>query len=101
MPGDKTYLLLGNSIGYGTYQLELFSLILALKLKYPKQFYLIRGMHETVDSAYVYGLKDALGNKKTFMELAKVFEVLPIAAVVNSSIFCVSSGLSEEDTTLE
>jgi len=40
------YVFLGNYIDRGVYSLETICLLLALKVKFPKQIHLLRGSHE-------------------------------------------------------
>ena len=92
------YLFLGNYIDGGYYSLECISLLLCLKVRYPKRIILLRGNHENRQISQVYGLYDEClskyGNPNVWKYLTDVFDYLPLAAVVESKIFCLHGGLS-------
>jgi hypothetical protein len=99
------YLFLGNWGDRGEYGVETVTLLLALKAAYPDRVHLLRGKHETRPITQVYGLYDDCARKyrlgvTVWTALMHVFDRLPLAAVVDDKVFCVSSGLSPELQTL-
>lgn len=59
-PPYANYLFLGDYQGRGPMQVETVLLLLALKVKYPENFFLLRGNHECTSLAYIYGFNKAL-----------------------------------------
>ncbi|KAF4526851.1 hypothetical protein B566_EDAN015656 [Ephemera danica] len=98
-PPDVNYLFLGDYVDRGKYSLETICLLMAYKIKHPTNFFMLRGNHECASINRIYGFYDECKRRysvkiwKTFTDL---FNCLPIAALIEGTIFCMHGGLSPE-----
>jgi len=103
-PPDSNYLFLGDYIDRGKQSLETVCLLLAYKIKFPENFFLLRGNHECASINRIYGFYDECKRRHT-IKLWKVFtdcfNCLPIAALVDDKILCMHGGLSPELNKIE
>lgn len=98
-PPEANYLFLGDYVDRGKQSLETICLLFAYKIKYPENFFLLRGNHECASISRIYGFYDECKrryNIKLWKTFTDTFNCLPIAAIVDEKIFCVHGGLSPQ-----
>lgn len=104
-PPYTNYLFLGDYVDRGYKSLETILLLLCYKIKYPENFFMLRGNHESANITKIYGFYDECkrrlpsipGNSsKLWKSFIDVFNTLPIAATINDKIFCIHGGLSPD-----
>ncbi|KAJ2891282.1 serine/threonine protein phosphatase Pzh1, partial [Coemansia aciculifera] len=103
-PPHCNYLFLGDYVDRGKQSLETMLLLMCFKIKYPDNFFLLRGNHECANVTRVYGFYDECKrrcNVKVWKAFVNTFNALPVAAVVASKIFCVHGGLSPDLATMD
>ena len=96
-PPNSNFLFLGDYVDRGKQSLETILLLLCYKLRFPENFFLLRGNHECANVTRVYGFYDECKrrcNVKVWKTFVDTFNALPIAAIVAGKIFCVHGGLS-------
>jgi len=96
-PPSSNFLFLGDYVDRGKHSLETILLLMCYKIKYPENFFLLRGNHECANVTRVYGFYDECKrrcNVKVWKTFVDTFNCLPIAAIVAGKIFCVHGGLS-------
>merc|ERR1719232_1055810 len=98
-PPEANYLFLGDYVDRGKQSLETICLLLAYKIKYPENFFLLRGNHECAAITRIYGFYDECKRRfgiKLWKIFTGCFNCLPIAALIDEKIFCMHGGLSPE-----
>eukprot|EP01012_Entosiphon_sulcatum_P065019 TRINITY_DN938_c0_g1_i1.p1 TRINITY_DN938_c0_g1~~TRINITY_DN938_c0_g1_i1.p1 ORF type:complete len:306 (+),score=83.75 TRINITY_DN938_c0_g1_i1:49-966(+) len=98
-PPEANYLFLGDYVDRGKQSLETICLVLAFKIKYPENFFLLRGNHECASINRIYGFYDECKRRynirlwKTFTD---TFNCLPVAAIIDEKIMTMHGGVSPE-----
>jgi serine/threonine-protein phosphatase PP1 catalytic subunit len=103
-PPEANYLFLGDYVDRGKYSIETICLLLAYKIKYPENFFLLRGNHECASINRIYGFYDECKrryNIKLWKTFTDCFNCLPVAALIDERILCMHGGLSTELTNLD
>ena len=103
-PGEYNYLFLGDYVDRGKQSLETVCLLLAYKIKYPTKVTLLRGNHESAVTNRIYGFYDECKrryNVRLWRSFTDLFNVLPVAALIDDKILCMHGGLSPELKNLQ
>ncbi|KAH6834559.1 type one serine/threonine protein phosphatase 4 [Perilla frutescens var. hirtella] len=99
LPPKSNYLFLGDYVDRGKQSLETICLLLAYKIKYPENFFLLRGNHECASVNRIYGFYDECKrrfNVRVWKVFTECFNCLPVAALVDDKILCMHGGLSPD-----
>ena len=103
-PPETNYLFLGDYVDRGKNSVETMCLLLAYKIKYPQNFFMLRGNHESELINHVYGFYDECRrryNIKIYKLFSDCFNWLPISAIVDDRILCMHGGISPDLTSLD
>ena len=98
-PPNKRYLFLGDYVDRADQSIETICLLLCYKIKFPTDFYLLRGNHEDSSINRIYGFYDECKRRYTprlWKTFAGVFNCMPVAALVEQQILCMHGGISPE-----
>lgn len=98
-PPKSNYLFLGDYVDRGKQSLECICLLFAYKIKYPDNFYLLRGNHESKAINRIYGFYDECKRRygiHLWKRFTECFDWLPISALVQERILCMHGGISPE-----
>nr|ADJ96629.1 serine/threonine phosphatase 1 [Haemonchus contortus] len=104
-PPLSNYLFLGDYVDRGKQNLEVILLMIAYKLRFPKNFFLLRGNHECANVNRAYGFYEECNRRyqsqRMWQAFQDVFCVMPLTALVSDKILCMHGGLSPHLQSLD
>ena len=103
-PPEANYVFLGDYVDRGKQSIETICLLLAYKIQYPENFFILRGNHESAGINRIYGFYDECKRRysiKLWKVFSDVFNCLPAAALIDEKILCMHGGLSPELHSLQ
>jgi serine/threonine-protein phosphatase PP1 catalytic subunit len=98
-PPVANYVFCGDYVDRGKQSIETISLLLAYKILYSENFFILRGNHESAGINRIYGFYDECKRRysiKLWKIFSDVFNCLPVAALIDEKILCMHGGLSPE-----
>lgn len=104
-PEVTNYLFLGDYVDRGPSSLNTIALLFAYKIKYPNNFFMLRGNHEIADTNECYGFYEEC--ERVFPESTiwdkfnDCFDWMPISALIDGRILCVHGGISPDLSSLD
>jgi len=103
-PPESNYIFLGDYVDRGKQSLETITLMMAYKVKFPENFFLLRGNHECASITRIYGFYDECKrryNIKMWKQFCDVFNCFPVCGLVDEKILCMHGGLSPEISSMD
>lgn len=84
--------------------MECIILLLAMKINYPTRIFLMRGNHESRTMTEYFTFREEVLEKydnEVYEAILKMFDTMPLVAIVNQEYLCMHGGVSPNMRTLE
>jgi diadenosine tetraphosphatase ApaH/serine/threonine PP2A family protein phosphatase len=95
---SRRILFMGDYVDRGKFSLNTFLLLVTYKLEQPKQVFLLRGNHECRQITQTYGFHAEIlaryGHPGLWVQTMQCFDLLPVAALIDTDVFSVHGGIS-------
>ena len=79
-------MFLGDYVDRGIYSIECIILLLAMKLHYPSNIFLLRGNHESRTMTEYFTFREEVLEKydnEVYEAILQMFDTMPLVAIVN------------------
>ncbi|VDK63956.1 unnamed protein product [Onchocerca ochengi] len=97
-PPESNYLFLGDFVDRGKQNIETICLQFCYKIKYPENFFMLRGNHETPAINRVYGFFEECNRRyhstRLWNAFQDTFNWMPFCGYIGGRILCMHGGLS-------
>lgn len=88
--GNGSIVFLGGYLSEDSLSLDILVRLFQLKIKCPDRVILLQGRHELAKNS---PLDSVVKDQQLFALVKQAFEGMPVATIVNGSIFCINSGV--------
>ena len=100
-----SFIFVGDYVDRGLNSVEVFLVLLLLKIQYPQQIFMTRGNHESRMITQQYGFYDEIlrkyGSSVVWQYFTEVFDKIPLGGLINNKIYCLHGGLSPVNNKLD
>uniref|UniRef100_A0A9J2Q935 Serine/threonine-protein phosphatase n=2 Tax=Ascaris TaxID=6251 RepID=A0A9J2Q935_ASCLU len=104
-PPETNYLFLGDFVDRGKQNLETICLQFCYKIKFPENFFMLRGNHETSAINRVYGFFEECNRRyhstRLWNQFQDTFNCMPLCGYIGARILCMHGGLSPHLSNLD
>uniref|UniRef100_A0A7E4UU04 Serine/threonine-protein phosphatase n=1 Tax=Panagrellus redivivus TaxID=6233 RepID=A0A7E4UU04_PANRE len=104
-PPTANYLFLGDYVDRGRQNLETILLLFCYKLKFPNNFFMLRGNHECATVNRVYGFYEECTRRynspRMWNSFQDAFSCMPLCGLVGERILCMHGGISPHLKSLD
>ena len=96
-PEQTKYIFLGDYVDRGSFSIEVWVLLIALKINFPESIIMLRGNHESRQMTSFFNFLTECKLKydeEVYEKIMTAFDSLPLGAIINDKFFAVHGGIS-------